>query len=167
MTQIGNELGVFRHIIIGTSAGAYMAVRSLGGIRTLGHTIEKLILLSPAAYPEAAENLPYGTSFRAELHKDWDKAKSPIFADISSFLKDGGKLMVSFFEDDDPPIPVLIQNLFLSLLKTHADKGDAASQMIIKGVAHNFRYISRKPNDSIVNNVSILKTTEVLLGFIT
>jgi len=167
VTQIGNELGIYCHILIGTSAGAYMAVRSLAGIHVAGHQVEKLILLSPAAYPEGAEHLPYGENFRAELLKDWDKTKSPVFTDLSQFLVSGGKLMVSFFEDDDPPIPSVIQGLFLSLLKTHASKGYDVRHMIIEGVAHNFRYIFKKPNDSAVNNASIIKTTESILGFIT
>lgn len=49
--------------IIGTSAGAYMAVRSLDSLNQNELLVKKLVLISPGFYPAEAENIPYGDLF--------------------------------------------------------------------------------------------------------
>ena len=91
--------------LIGTSAGAYMAVNALEQLETLGISVPKLVLLSPAAFPKEIENVPYGKSFTQIIRRKWDVAESPAFSLLEKYMRKGGSVFISFFEEDDPPIP--------------------------------------------------------------
>lgn len=83
--------------IIGTSAGGYMAVKSAEELKKKGINISKLALLSPAAYPEDIEDIPYGEKFSEVNRKPWDVATSPIFPAVRKFVIEGGSVFISFF----------------------------------------------------------------------
>ena len=152
--------------LIGTSAGAYMAVSAIDRILNLGYKVSKLVLLSPAAYPEEIEIVPYGEEFTRLIRKPWDVATSPIFPKLKKFVADGGSLLISFFEADDPPIPLYIQEYYRNLMRELSNSGFHVRIMTIPGVAHNFRRIGVAEKKNVVDNESIRATANVLTEFL-
>ena len=82
--------------LIGTSAGAYMAIRALPQFEELGIEVSKLVLLSPAAFPENIENVPYGESFSSIIRENWDVAESPAFSLLETYLKKEARFLQVF-----------------------------------------------------------------------
>ncbi len=153
--------------IVGTSAGGYMAVRALDELQKNGVVVSKLALLSPAAYPESVEEIPYGENFSNTIRTPWDVSTSPIFPLLTKFVKEGGSVLITFFEHDDPPIPRHIQEYYKSFVKELSDAGGDIEIVIIEGVAHNFRKIGIAEGDNIVDNQSVRVTTSKLTSFLT
>ena len=137
MLAVGEEISVRRHVVIGTSAGAYMAVRALGEVIRGGHSVTSLVLQSPAVYPEELEIIPYGD-----------------------------RLRITFFEVDNPPIPKEIQEYFRRYVQGKSIDGASVQYAIINGVAHNFRRVTKNPSDSAVDNDSIRLTASETIEFI-
>ena len=164
MLTVGEEINVRRHVVIGTSAGAYMAVRALGEVIQGGHSVTSLVLQSPAVYPEELEIVPYGDRFTSLLRSGWDITTSPIFDRLNLFIDGGGRLRITFFEVDDPPIPKEIQKYFKRYVQGKSLDGVSFQYATINGVAHNFRSITKKPSDSAVDNDSIRLTASETMG---
>ena len=152
--------------LIGTSAGAYMAVNALDQLEDQRIKVPKLVLLSPAAYPEKAENVPYGEAFGNIVRKSWNVEESPIFSKLEKYIKDGGAAFISFFEADDPPIPRHIQEYYKAFVQRLSSRGGAISVTTIPGVAHNFRRIGVPEGKNIVDNDSIRATATLLADFL-
>ncbi len=152
--------------IIGTSAGAYMAVKSLEELQKNNVKVSKLILLSPAAYPEDVEGVPYGEKFSEIIRKPWNVADSPIFQDLRNFVNGGGSVFISFFEDDHATIPTHIQEYYKKFAKELADSGGKIEITTIHGVAHNFRRIGVPENKNVVDNNSVRTTATNLSKFL-
>lgn len=162
---IGRSFGCKNHVIVGSSAGAYMAVKSLDVIKKSKNAVGKLILISPAAYPLEIEEVPYGNEFTKIICTPWDVARSPIFNRLEHFVKGGGSLLISFFESDDPPIPNYIQQYYCEFArKLIAQKYDV-QLVTIPGVKHNFRRINSSDHNNIVDNASIRATADKFLDF--
>lgn len=153
-----------KHTIIGSSAGAYMALQTLEMLEE--QTVNKLVLLSPAAYPGCVETVPYGPNFTAAISSNWPVAESPVFARIEEYVVGGGNLFLSFFEADDPPIPQPIQAHFRTIASRLANNGGAVQSTTILGVGHNFRRIIVKKNQNLIDNQAVVRTVETLLQFI-
>ncbi len=152
--------------LIGTSAGAYMAVNALERLENQHIKVPKLVLLSPAAYPAEAESVPYGEAFRDIVRQYWDVEDSPIFSKLEKYIKSGGSAFISFFEDDDPPIPRQIQEYYKALAERLSGEGGAISVTTIPGVAHNFRRIGVPEGKNVVDNDSIRTTAASLANFL-
>ena len=103
--------------LIGTSAAGYMAVNALEQLRDQEIKTTKLVLLSPAAYPKAIEEMPYGEAFTEFIRRPWNIAESPVFPKLDKYVRDGGSLFISFFEADDPPIPQRIQEYYRTFVQ--------------------------------------------------
>ena len=97
--------GVKRASFVGMSAGSYMAARATSLLESDTLAIEELVLQSPAAFPEAAEIVPYGEKFRQTLSRGWRISDSPVFEDIRDAATRGTRLAISYFQKDDPPHP--------------------------------------------------------------
>jgi hypothetical protein len=69
-----------------------------------------------------------------------------------------GSVVLSFFEQDSPPIPTEIQNLYESL----AWGGYDCTCYSINGVEHNFRRIGSNHNGNIVNNDSVIAVANII-----
>ena len=149
--------------LVSTSAGAYMSVKALERLKKQHIEVPKLVLLSPAAYPEEIEDVPYGEKFSEILRESWDIAESPVFSRLERYVADGGSVFISFFESDDPPIPQKIQEYYKSFAHRLSENGGAISVTTIPGVAHNFRRIGAAENKNVVDNDSV-RTTAVLLN---
>jgi hypothetical protein len=152
--------------LIGSSAGAYMAVRAVDLIEADGGRVSKLILLSTAAYPEKIEDVPYGREFTRILHEPWDVSTSPVFAKLEKFIHGGGRVLVCFFEADDPPIPLYIQEYYRNLMHGLSHNGKDVSVLTIPGVAHNFRRLNRKRLENVVDNESIIAVARKFFQFL-
>lgn len=152
--------------IIGSSSGAYIAVNAIEEIQKQGGNVTKLILLSPAAYPERIETVPYGPRFTQILHEPWDVTTSPVFSRLERFIKCGGEVQVCFFEVDDPPIPLYVQEGYKNLARELSRAGGNVSVITIPGVAHNFRKIERKRRENVVDENSIRLTAQNFLEFL-
>ncbi|TSA44924.1 hypothetical protein D4R51_02950 [bacterium] len=169
-------VGVSRHFheltnssnlsLIGTSAGAYMAVNALEQLENQHIKVPKLVLLSPAAYPKDAEDVPYGPAFTGIVRQPWDIAESPIFPKLEQYIKNGGSVFISFFESDDPPIPEHIQEYYKTFAQRLSDEGGAINLTTIPGVAHNFRRIGVSEGKNVVDNDSIRATATLLADFL-
>lgn len=154
-------------VLIGTSAAGYMAVNALEQLQDRGIKVPKLVLSSPAAYPEEVENVPYGEMFTELIHKQWNIAESPVFPKLEKYVKDGGALYVSFFEADDPPIPQHIQEYYKTFVHRLSEEGNDVILTTIHGVAHNFRRINSQERKNIVDNDGIRSTADTLVNFLT
>jgi len=152
--------------LIGTSAAGYMAAGAVDLLEAKGIRVSKLALLSPAAYPKNAENVPYGKEFTDLLHSDWEVSNSPIFRQLEKYLKDGGAVLITFFEADDPPIPQKIQDNFRTFAERLASAGCNITFAIIPGVAHNFRRIGSAEGGNVVDNDSVRRTALLLKDFL-
>lgn len=164
--RTGNLTGCCQHTLIGSSAGAYMAVKAADLLRKNKNVINKLVLISPAAYPIEIEDRPYGESFTEVIRSPWDVADSPIFGRLERFVSAGGSLVISFFEDDDPPIPRYIQHYYCEFARNLISQNYDVHIMTIPGVAHNFRRINTSEKGNIVDNDSIRSTTEEFIRLI-
>ena len=121
---------------------------------------------SPAAYPEEAEIVPYGSRFSEIVHSEWDVSTSPVFNDLKEAVQRGSHLLISYFQKDDPPIPSNIQAAYLDLLASMLVDGLPVIAYTIYGVEHNFRRIGSDHGDNIVNNDSIRGVAQILAEFI-
>jgi hypothetical protein len=160
------ELNSTNLSIIGTSAGAYMAVRSIESLNQEGLSVKKLVLISPGFYPPEAETLPYGEMFKNIISSPWEINTSPIFNDIKNFTESGGEVLITFFESDDPPIPMRMQIFCKEFAKNLAENGAKIEVITIPGVAHNFRTIGSEESKNVVNNQSVRDTANVIMSFL-
>lgn len=152
--------------LVGTSAGAYMAIRALHQFEKLGIIVPKLALISPAAFPESIENIPYGESFSNIIRESWDVTESPAFSLLETYLKKGGSVFMSFFEADDPPIPQHIQSFYKNFAERLASEGTDITSTTIPDVAHNFRRIGVSEGGNVVDNDSVRATATMLADFL-
>ncbi len=153
--------------LVGTSAGAYMAVGAAERLQSQGIAVSKLVLISPAAYPKEIQNMPYGEEFKNTIHASWNVAESPIFEKLKNFVLHGGSVAISFFENDDPPIPKHIQDYYKNFSEELSQSGGNIKVTIIKGVAHNFRRMNTSEGENAVDNNSIRETARSLVNFLT
>ncbi len=152
--------------LIGTSAGAYIAVSTLEEIRSKGCRVSKLVLLSPAAYPAEIEDVPYGKRFTQLIRTPWDIATSLVFPKLKEFVAANGSLLVSFFEADSPPIPEYVQEYYRNFVRQLSTEGHGVTMLTIPGVAHNFRRIGVAEKKNVVDNNSIRATAAKLSEFL-
>ncbi|MGD0328220.1 MAG: hypothetical protein ABSB00_00700 [Minisyncoccia bacterium] len=152
--------------LIGTSAGAYMAINALEQLENLEIKVPKIVLLSPAAFPKSIENIPYGESFSRIIREDWNVAESPVFPVLEKYIKNDGSIFISFFEADDPPIPKHIQDFYKTFAQRLSDEGANIKFTTIPGVAHNFRRIGISEGANVVDNDSIRTTATILADFL-
>jgi len=151
--------------LIGTSAGAYMAINALEQLGNLEIRVPQIALLSPPAFPKGIENIPYGEAFSRIIRADWDIAESPAFPILEKYAEKGGSVLISFFEMDDPPIPKHIQDFYKNFARQVSDKGADVTFTTIPGVAHNFRRIGVQEGANVVDNDSIRATAVMLADF--
>lgn len=152
--------------LIGSSAGAYMAVTAIEKIQEHGGNVLKLILLSPAAYPERIETVSYGPKFTEIIREPWDVSTSPVFPKLEKFIRNGGQLTICFFEADDPPIPLYIQEYYIHLVRELSSNSNGVSVLTIPGVAHNFHKLQKKKRENVIDNESIVATAKKFLKFL-
>lgn len=152
--------------IIGTSAGAYMAIRSLASLNKENQLVKKLVLIFPGFYPTQVEDMPYGETFKQTISSPWDIKSSPIFDDIKNFVENGGEVLITFFESDDPPIPLRMQEYCKQFVENLKDSGCAIEVFSIPGVAHNFRTIGSQESKNVVDNTSVRETAVKIISFL-
>src|SRR3989344_7628477 len=152
--------------LIGTSAGAYMALSAIEKIQSEGCKVSRLVLLSPAAYPEEIETVPYGEAFTTLIRTPWDVATSPVFPRLKKFISARGSLLVSFFEADTPPLPEYVQEYYRDFVRQLRTEGYDVTMLTIPGVAHNFRRIGVAEKKNVVDNDSIRATAKKLSEFL-
>jgi pimeloyl-ACP methyl ester carboxylesterase len=153
-------------VFVGMSAGSYMACRAAETIQESGMRVSALVLQSPAAYPLSAEFKTYGRDFTDTLSNEWDISSSPVFDAIRKAASNDTKVMVSFFEKDDPPIPTAIQDTYAQTIDELSSQGHIARLHTIDGVEHNFRRIGSDHSGNIVNNDSVRETARAIKDFI-
>lgn len=152
--------------LVGTSAGAYMAVNALEQLKNFGIRVPKIALLSPAAFPRSIENISYGESFTRTIREDWDVAESPVFPLLEKYIQNGGSVFISFFEADNPPIPEHIQDFYRNFAQRLSGEGADITYATIPSVAHNFRRIGVSEGANVVDNDSIRTTATTLADFL-
>lgn len=152
--------------LIGMSAGSYMACRAAEAIQESGVRVGALVLQSPAAYPISIESMTYGRDFTDTLSCEWDIFSSPVFDAMRKMASDDTKVIVSFFEKDDPPIPAAIQDAYAQAIDELSSQGHAARLHTIYGVEHNFRRMGSDHGGNVVDNDAIRETAQVIKDFI-
>lgn len=160
------NLGISEVSIVGSSAGAYMALRALDLISNSGILINSVILLSSAAYPQELEDIPYGEKFTKIVSSSWNIETSPAFKDLEKHSKNGTNFLISFFEVDDPPIPIKIQEYYKFVLNKSTKEEGKDSVVIIPNVSHNFNRLIKKKNQNIIDNSSVVTTAKKFVEFI-
>ncbi len=153
--------------LVGTSAGGYMAVRALEQLQARGIKIPKLVLLSPGAYPEGIENVPYGAQFTELIRKPWNVAESPVFPQLERYVHEGGSLQLAFFEADALTIPPHIEQYYRSFAQKLLREGGNVQLMTIPGVAHNFRKLGAHEGPPQTDNESVKSTALTITDFLT
>lgn len=166
VAHFSKRLSATDNALVGSSAGAYMAAGAVEKVQRGGEKVSKLILLSPAAYPEKVEAVPYGPEFSRLIREPWDVATSPVFARLANFARGGGKILACFFEVDDPPIPQFIQEYYRNFVRRVSPDGDGGSVITIPGVAHNFRKLKRARRENLIDENSIRATAKKFLEFL-
>lgn len=141
--------------LIGMSLGSYLAARAAPHIESHGTEVSHLVLQSPAAYPSGAESIPYGPAFKKIISKPWPASEAPVFEDILKYLRRGGGIAVSYFEQDEPPIPKHIQEAYTALVNGAIQENLDATAYSIAGLEHNFRRIGSDHNGNIVHNGAV------------
>jgi pimeloyl-ACP methyl ester carboxylesterase len=164
--HVGKVTKCSKHTLVGSSAGAYMAVRATDLLKDTKNKIDTLLLISPAAYPLLIESIPYGENFSKLIREPWDVVNSPVFNRLERFVSEGGSLLISFFEADDPPIPILIQHCYCAFARKMISQNHDVRVIMIPSVAHNFRRIKTAKSGNVVDNDSIRSTTEEFIRFI-
>lgn len=154
--------------LVGMSAGSYMAARAVDDLTARGIEVASLVMQSPAAYPEHIEDLPYGDEFTEVLRSGWNPRESRVFDDINRYVRHRGRLAISFFQNDTPPIPQHIQDLFNESAERLAHRGGDVTQITYRGVEHNFRRIGHDPNSNrqVVDDRSVFGAAEILTDVI-
>lgn len=165
VSYFNQKLSVADNALVGSSAGGYMAVGAAEQVQERGLHLSKLILLSPAAYPEKLECVPYGPEFTRLIRQPWDVATSPVFRRLKAFIDRGGKALTCFFEADDPPIPAYIQEYYRSFMR-YAQPSGGESIVTIPGVAHNFQKLTRPRKEDEVDEDSVRATAEKFTSFL-
>lgn len=160
------EKGTDTVSLVGMSAGSYLAIRAAGLIRAAGVTVESLILQSPAAYPAAVDHLAYGQQFKDEISKGWRIEDTPARACLDEYAENGGRAHVVYFEKDDPPIPMFIQDFYNAWVDQQAAQGGNASRATIQGVGHNFRLLPVGAAGNKVDNGAVRRTSDELVDII-
>ncbi len=124
------------NVLVGTSLGAYIIAAALPDLKKIDLLPKKIILISPPAFPEEIEEVPYGKEFTAILKKFSKFDQSPIFERIEWFLKNkDSKIIITFSEYDHPTIPFMVQNQFFEKFFDHKQ----ASMIVFRGVGHSFK----------------------------
>ena len=149
---------------VGMSAGSYVAARASELLAKQKVKVNSLILQSPALYPAHVEGIAYGNEFRATLSEHWSHKDSPVFNDLDSHLGRGGRVHITYFQRDDPPIPIDIQETYMNWVMSR-EHGDA-SITSITGVEHNFRKIGHDSGRNVVDNNAIRKVARELVTII-
>ncbi len=152
--------------LIGTSAGAYMALRSVESLNKEDLFVKKVVLISPGFYPASAETLPYGETFKKIVSNPWDVRLSPFFSTLEDFLKKGGEVLITFFESDDPPIPLHMQEYARDFARSSREGGGKIEVFTIPRVGHNFRIIGSQEGKNTVDNQSIRDTASLVASFL-
>lgn len=165
-TRIGSKLSVGRVAFIGMSSGSYMAARASADIANAGFEISSLALQSPAAYPLEAETVPYSPAFTDIISSDWRVESSPVFGDVEEAANKGTKILFSYFQKDNPPIPLHIQGAYWSLGDKLIGQGHNVTKYIISGVEHNFRRMNSTHTRNIVDNNSIFTTAQLIESYL-
>ena len=137
------------------SAGSYIVARSVAGIRENDLDVESIVLQSPAAFPKEIEDLPYGEKFSKIVRSRWDINKSPVFTDLDNIAAQNTGILISYFQKDDPPIPIHVQNAYYDKAHELMSKGNNITTCTIYNVEHNFRRIGYELGQNIVSNDSI------------
>ena len=110
------EHGVFKNItVVGLGNGAHIAVSLLAKTRTKRFKISKLILLSPPAYPEDIDNIPFGKQFEDRISIFTNFKEAPIIKKLKQFFCSKKSLMICFFGTGNSPNIMEAQKLFLGL----------------------------------------------------
>jgi pimeloyl-ACP methyl ester carboxylesterase len=165
-TATAFELGVSRLSLVGMSAGSYMASRASKGItEQLAAPLDELVLMSPALFPQEVEQIPYGQEFRSRVGNGWQPQESPAIGDISRALENSTRVHITYFEVDDPPIPLAIQQEYRSLAE-HAPSNHNVSFEIIEGVEHNFRRMNYDQARNVVDNDAVRRSADSLVGIL-
>jgi pimeloyl-ACP methyl ester carboxylesterase len=151
--------------LVGTSAGGPMVLSAAQQLSEKGIDVEKITLISPAAYPEIVEDIPYGDTFRDTIRSPWDFTTSPSFPKLRRFVENGGSVYLSFFEQDDPPIPMAIQDCYRELSHELASDGGSIQFSIISGVAHNFRTLNA-PTSRVYDDAKIVLSSSQITEFL-
>jgi len=159
------RIGVNHCSFIGSSSGAYIALRTLPFLKDSLH-ISKLVLLSPAAYPKEIEIIPYGKNFTRIVRQDWNITSSPAYEALRDFSNRGDGILIAFFENDDPPIPVKIQQHYKNVSLSLESKTFFIKNLTIHNTAHPFRRINLKKKQNIVDDKSVMETADRFVDFL-
>lgn len=158
--------GIGRVSLIGMSLGSYLAARATARIETNGIKVDSLVLQSPAAYPEAAEQLAYGPTFTETISHPWVTADAPVFDDLKHYLHRGGRVTLSYFERDEPPIPKKIQEAYQDVITEAASKGLYVNAYSIASLEHNFRRFGSDHYGNVVHNGAVKAVANQISEFI-
>lgn len=133
---IGARQGASIQAVVGTSMGAYNAIKLLKTRK-----LEALVLVVPGVYTPDAYELPFGARFSAVIRQErcWDNTDAwDILADFT------GRLLVIAAEHDTVIPPEIPERLFQS-----ARKSSWRKLHIVPGAQHNrlFPLLSERPQE--------------------
>jgi pimeloyl-ACP methyl ester carboxylesterase len=128
--------GTGRLAVVGTSMGAYNAIRLLAT-----RHIESLVLVVPGVYTPAAYEIPFGREFSALIRQERSWDQTDAWALLAQFR---GRLLVIAAENDDV-IPAEIP----SRLVQSAVQASWRKLHVVPGAVHNrlFSMLAERPDD--------------------
>jgi pimeloyl-ACP methyl ester carboxylesterase len=110
--------------IWGSSMGGHIAAR----LTSTHPNLAGVILQSAAAYSQAAEHIPFGPDFTAELRRKGSWQDTNALVDLDSYI---GKVLVMYGENDD-----VIPKGLIARYTAHAVKNNGESHILI-GAGHS------------------------------
>lgn len=110
--------------IWGSSMGGHIAAR----LTSTHPDLAGVILQSAAAYSQAAEHIPFGPDFTAELRRKGSWQDTNAFVDLDNYI---GKVLVMYGEHDD-----VIPKGVITRYTAHAVKNNGESHILI-GAGHS------------------------------
>lgn len=118
--------------LIGSSMGGHLVLRLAEKLEQSGITVDRLALLSPAAYSQQAEQVTYREGYKNLPATSTEE--SPAMTALERF---NGRVLLLFAENDKP-IPLDVQAAFEARVAPMVEAGRATS-FKVKGVEHMFK----------------------------
>ncbi len=123
--EVIKQVGFIPQTIIGSSMGAYTAIRLLENFE-----VKNLILFVPAIYSDESYTIPFGTDFKNAISKPNAWMNSRVWGLLESFR---GKLLIVTAAKDKVVLPEIVDKLFDS-----ASSSTASELYTVDGASHSF-----------------------------
>ena len=137
--------------LYGSSMGAHLVIRATQQLKQRGISVDDLVLVSPAAYPDVSENATFGDSFKQAITCAHDSGTEAfgVFKQLEEF---NGRVLLAWTEGDPvekggPLYPNIIE-WFNDVIAKRQAAGKNDLVVVVPGVEHSFRIEGKGIDDN-------------------